>query len=119
LGARTPPPPGKLEEWAVFGGSQRRVDSQDFKGGEVSAVFGGVELDLRPAVIIQDEVVIEADAVFGGIDIQVPENWNVIVEGHGIFGGYDDKTLHTMREDARPRVIVTGTAAFGGVVIKN
>jgi predicted membrane protein len=118
-GSGTGPGPGHLEEWAVFGGSRRRVDSQDFKGGEVSAVFGGVELDLRPAVIIQDEVVIEADAVFGGVDIQVPENWNVIVEGHGIFGGYDDQTSHTMREDARPRVVVMGNAVFGGVVIKN
>ena len=84
--------PGQLDEWAVFGGSRRRLDSQDFKGGQAFAMFGGVELDLRPAAIVQDEVVIEASALFGGVDIQVPETWNVLVEGHGILGGYDDQT---------------------------
>lgn len=111
--------PGYLDEWAVFGGSRRRVDSQDFKGGEAFAMFGGVELDLRSATILQDEVVIDASALFGGVDIQVPENWNVAVEGHGIFGGYEDKTLHVMPENARPRVVITGSAVFGGVVVKN
>jgi predicted membrane protein len=111
--------PGHLDEWAVFGGSRRRLDSQDFKGGEAFALFGGVELDLRSATITQDEVVIEASALFGGVDIQVPESWNVAVEGHGIFGGYDDKTLHSMPESARPRVVITGNAIFGGVVVKH
>jgi len=64
-------------------------------------------------------VMIDASALFGGVDIQVPENWNVIVEGHGMFGGYEDKTLHTMPENARPRVVITGSAVFGGVVVKN
>jgi predicted membrane protein len=111
--------PGHLDEWAVFGGSRRRVDSQDFKGGEAFAMFGGVEVDMRSATIVQDEVVIDASALFGGVDLQVPENWNVSVEGHGIFGGYEDKTLHAMPESARPRVVITGSAVFGGVVVKN
>jgi hypothetical protein len=111
--------PGHLDEWAVFSGVRRRLDWQDFKGGEAFAMFGGVELDLRSATIAQDEVVIDASAVFGGVDLQVPENWNVAVEGHGIFGGYDDKTLHTMPESALPRVVITGNAIFGGVVVKN
>jgi len=111
--------PGHLDEWAVFGGSRRRVDSQDFKGGEAFAMFGGVELDLRAATIVQDEVVIDASALFGGVDLQVPENWNVSVEGHGIFGGYEDKTSHSVPEGARPRVVITGSAVFGGVTVKN
>jgi predicted membrane protein len=110
--------PGRLEEWAIFGGSRRRVDSQDFKGGDVFAMFGGIELDLRSAAITRDEVVIDASAVFGGVDIQVPESWNVIVEGHGFFGGYEDKTLHSMQDSAHPRVVITGSAIFGGVVVK-
>jgi hypothetical protein len=111
--------PGHLDEWAVFSGIRRRLDWQDFKGGEAFAMFGGVELDLRSATITQEEVVIDASAVFGGVDLQVPESWNVAVEGHGIFGGYDDETLHTMPESARPRVVITGNAIFGGVVVKN
>jgi predicted membrane protein len=113
------PEPGRLDEWAVFGGSRRLVDTPDFKGGEAFAMFGGVELDLRYATITQAEVVIDASALFGGVDIRVPESWNVSVEGHGIFGGYEDQTLHATSENARPRVVVTGSAVFGGVVIKN
>ena len=111
--------PDHLDEWAVFGGSRRWVDSRDFKGGEAFALFGGVEVDMRSATIVQDEVVIDASALFGGVDLQVPENWNVSVEGHGIFGGYEDQTLHATPESARPRVVITGSAVFGGVVVKN
>lgn len=108
-----------LREVAVFGGIRKRIVSQNFQGGEVKAVFGGVELDLRPAMIIKDEIEIEADSVFGGVDITVPENWRVVVEGQGVFGGYEDKTSHTTSESAGPRVLITGSAVFGGVTVKN
>ncbi len=109
----------RLHEVAVFGGIRKRIDSQNFEGGEVRAVFGGVELDLRPAVIVKDEIEIEAEAVFGGVDITVPETWRVVVEGRGVFGGYEDKTRHTATEPPGPRVLITGSAVFGGVTVKN
>ena len=109
----------QLNEVAVFGGIRKRIDSQNFEGGEIRAVFGGIELDLRPAVIVKDEIEIEADAVFGGIDITVPETWRVILEGQGVFGGYDDKTSHASADAGRPRVLITGNAVFGGVTVKN
>jgi Cell wall-active antibiotics response 4TMS YvqF/Domain of unknown function (DUF5668) len=110
-----------LEEKNVFGGINRRIESQDFQGGHLSAIFGGIELDLRKANIKRDEIVIEADAVFGGIELTVPEHWRVSVQGAGIFGGYSDEThpLPIAADEKRPHLIITGSAVFGGVSVKN
>jgi predicted membrane protein len=110
-----------LAEWAVFSGVRRRLDTQDFQGGEAFAMFGGVEIDLRKAAMKRDDVVIEVNAIFGGVDVRVPENWTVIVRGAGIFGGYEDKTMDSrVATDAKqPHLIVNGFAVFGGVTIQN
>jgi predicted membrane protein len=121
IGARTASSPNHLNEWAIFGGSRRRIDSQDFQGGEAFAMFGGIELDLRKAATTLDEVVIEVNAIFGGVEVRVPETWNITVRGSGIFGGYEDKTMDTRSgPDAKqPHLIVNGFAVFGGVTIQN
>jgi predicted membrane protein len=110
-----------LNEWAVFSGVRRRVDTQDFQGGEVFAMFGGVEIDMRKAAIKRDEVVVEINALFGGVEVRAPENCTVIVRGVGIFGGYEDKTMDSrVSPDVKqPRLIVNGFAVFGGVTIQN
>jgi hypothetical protein len=115
-----PANPNVLDEVTVFGGIQRRIDSQDFEGGDLSSVFGGIEVDLRGANTKKDEIVIEANAVFGGIDLMLPDRWSVTVRGSGIFGGYDDQT-HPPANPAekRPHLTVTGSAVFGGVTVRN
>jgi predicted membrane protein len=112
-----------LREWATFGGIKRRVDTQDFQGGEMVAVFGGIEIDLRRAGIApgNKEVVIDANATFGGIELRVPENWIVIMRGIGVFGGYEDKTIPPRESDraTAPRLVIKGYAVFGGVSVQN
>jgi len=110
-----------MSEWAIFGGTRRRIDSQDFQGGEAFAMFGGVEIDLRKAASMRDELLIEANAIFGGIELRVPETWSVTVRGAGIFGGYEDKTMDTRvtADTKQPHLIVNGFAVFGGVTIQN
>jgi predicted membrane protein len=108
-----------LAMWAVFGGSRRRIDSQNFEGGEALAVFGGINIDLTKAGMQKEEVRVEANALFGGIDIRVPETWQVVVRGAGIFGGYEDKTWRAgATDEKKPRLIISGFAVFGGVVVK-
>jgi predicted membrane protein len=108
-----------LNEHAVFGGIQRRVDSQEFEGGEITAIFGGVHLDLRSAATKKDEVVIEMNAIFGGVELMVPDTWDVTVRGEAIFGGFEDKTMRRRDPQAgkRPHLIITGSAVFGGVTV--
>jgi predicted membrane protein len=108
-----------LDEHAVFGGIQRRIDSQEFEGGQITAIFGGVHLDLRGAGTKKDEIVIEMNAIFGGVELLVPDTWNVTVRGEAIFGGYEDKTMRRSEPPSgkRPHLIVTGSAVFGGVTV--
>jgi hypothetical protein len=109
-----------LNEMTVFGGVRRRIVSQEFEGGEVSAIFGGVEIDLRPAATKKEEVVIELNAIFGGVELMVPDTWDVAVRGAGIFGGYEDKTGPRREPPSggkRPLLVITGEAVFGGVTV--
>ena len=117
----TPIMDSRLNQVSIFGGGEYRIDSKNFQGGEVTAIFGGFEIDLSQADIGGEEAVIDATAIFGGGELRVPESWLVSVEGVGIFGGFEDKTRHPQPDAAGPRkhLIVRGTAIFGGMEIKN
>lgn len=113
----------KVMESFVFSGTRRRIESQNFEGGKVDAVFGGVELDLSDAAIAPPNrrVFLEANAVFGGIEIRVPRNWRIEKAGAAVFGGFDDKTVPPRPEPGfdPPILVLKGAAVFGGIVIKN
>jgi len=114
------PPQGVLNEFAVFSGGKRKVVSQDFRGGELSAVFGGFEIDLRKAGIAGDSAVMVLNAIFGGMEVKVPENWEVVLQVTAVFGGCDDKTEHP--DPALPgvkKLILRGAVVFGGLEVKN
>ena len=99
---------------AIFSGCDMNCSGESFEGAELTAVFGGVECDLRNAVIEKD-CAIQVSAIFGGIDILVPDNINVKVSATGIFGGTSNKTA--VHQNA-PTVYVSGICMFGGVEIK-
>jgi hypothetical protein len=105
---------------AIFSGFKQKLREGDFRGADLNAIFGGGELDLRKAGMAGDSAVVRVSAVFGGIQIKVPEHWLVISQGTGIFGGFSDST-HQPPEDTPnlKRLFVKGEAIFGGVEIKN
>lgn len=104
------------ESGAVFSGVNINLSGKEFKGKNVSAVFGGLKLDLREAKIKED-VIINATAIFGGIDILVPENVIVETKSNSLFGGVSNKKKAAPKTKA-PTVYVNGTAMFGGVEVK-
>jgi len=113
--------PNFLNETAVFSGGKRTVTAPDFRGGELTAVFGGFELDFRRAGMAGESAVLEINAVFGGCEIRIPNNWAVEMKGTGVFGAFSDETIHpdpAQQPDIR-RLVVQGGAVFGGVVVKN
>lgn len=112
-------PDGYINETAIFGGGKKTIASQHFRGGEIYAFCGGHEINLRPADIDGEVAVIDATAVLGGIELRIPDNWELSVEGAAIFGGYEDKTSHPREGDASKRLVVRGLAVFGGVEVKN
>jgi predicted membrane protein len=113
----------KLQESVVFASLNRRVETQQFEGGKVDAVFGSIELDLSEASISSPDrrASLEANAVFGGIEITVPRTWKVIMKGAAVFGGCDDKTVPPRPEPGfePPILIITGAAVFGGIEIRH
>ncbi len=99
---------------AAFSGCNMNFDGEVFDGADLTAAFGGVKCDLRGAIIEKD-CVIKVTAVFGGIDVLVPENVNVKVNTTSIFGGASNKTV--IHKEA-PTIYVNGLCMFGGVEIK-
>ncbi len=107
----------KKEYSATFSGQKLKYDGQSFNGAELNAIFGGIDIDLRGAIIDED-CVINACAVFGGIDIFVPDGINVVVNSTAIFGGIDTKKRANIHTVGAPTVYVNGTCMFGGIDIK-
>jgi len=108
----------RINAFAVLGGVQQSNNSQDFRGGEASAIMGGCEIDLRQAQIKEDQAVISTFAMWGGIKIKVPITWNVNVQGVPFLGGFDDKSVKPGDASAK-RLIIKGTAVMGGVEVTN
>lgn len=107
---------GVSEHSAIFAGNSYRVTGEKFMGTTMNAIFGGVELDLTDAIIDED-VVINATAVFGGIDIKVPYNVKVKVSNVPVFGGVSNK-VPTSRDLNAPTIFLNSTCMFGGIDIK-
>ena len=118
--ARTPVEATDSEEIcsAFLGGVERRNRSADFRGGSATAFMGGVELDLTEAEMTDETAVIRVLAMWGGIEIRIPEAWALEVRVTPIMGGVEDKTRRGAAEPTK-RLIVEGTVLMAGIEIRN
>lgn len=116
-----PEPKQYLNEFALFGGGDRAVRSTNFRGGSVGVIFGGFDIDLREAVIAGDSASIDVFVLFGGVDLRVPESWNVNVKATPILGSseYKPRAGAAPAEGPRKTLTVTGVVLFGGVEVKH
>ena len=105
-----------VSEVAVWAGKQRRVAESSFRRADLTAIMGGVELDLRAAGTASGEAVIDVFVMWGGIEIWVPPGWAVVNKVGVLMGGVEDKSTGT--QDARHRLIVRGFVVMGGMEIK-
>lgn len=101
---------------ALLGGHRRRMSTPHFRGGEITVIMAGCDLDLREASI-DSVAVLQVFALMGGIDIKVPTDWTVELEGMPVLGGFEDSTLHP--RDTGKRLIVRGYAIMGGLDLRN
>jgi hypothetical protein len=126
LGIELPSLPGRSHDpdsvnvLSIFNGAEHTADSDSFEGGELTAVFGGIEVDLRQTTPASQPVTINAFTLFGGVEMKVPEDWHVRRDIIGIFGGTDDSRKQKPDDPNAPvDLVVTGFALFGGVDIQN
>jgi predicted membrane protein len=102
---------------ALFAGVEEKNESPDYQSSEITTIFGGAEVDYRKIKIKGDKAYIDVTVVFGGATIFLPEDVRVTVKGLPIFGGAENKAVS--KPDAKKEIIITYTAVFGGLVIKN
>ena len=106
-----------VDLFVIFSGIDTINQSNSFKGGKVSAIFGGIDLDLRGVTLNNNEAFLDVTALFGGVDISVPPNWRVEMTGTPILGAWENKTrLNT--DPGAPVLKIRGTAIFGGIEVK-
>ena len=105
----------------VFSGSERQVVSQNFRGGKIASVFGGIDLDLTKARLAPGRNELEIAAVFGGATIIVPDTWFVTIEVTPVLGGFSDsrKLFPDRTMDRTSQLVIKGAVVFGGGEVKS
>lgn len=118
LPARVGGTPTSREAKAVFSGVARRGQWVVPRRYRVKAVFGGVDLDLRQAQLEERETTIVAKAVFGGVNVVVPDDIAVVIDGSGVFGGFGGNAEDKQPPAGAPVLRIVGRAVFGGVAVQ-
>jgi predicted membrane protein len=110
-----------IDDVAIFGGGNKYISSENFKGGSITAIFGGSEINLISCKLAEGIQVIDVLAIFGGTTLIVPRDWNVQLNITPIFGGFSNKIFRdpTVPVDNSRTLIVKGLAMFGGGEIKS
>ncbi len=109
-----------IDDVAIFGGSEQKITSKNFKGGKVSNIFGGSTFDLMDAELSSGSNVLDMFCLFGGSKIIVPSDWKVKIEVAAIFGGYSDKRRMAPKQldSSDKELVIKGVVIFGGGEIK-
>jgi hypothetical protein len=111
-------PAADVHAFALMAGVRRQSTSHEFRYADANAIMGGVELDLREAQMKDGETAtIDAFALWGGVEMTVPENWRVVGKVLPLMGAFEDNTKN--KTGTGPVLIVRGTAIMGGIEVKN
>ncbi len=110
--------PDTVQAFGFLSTIKRANSCQEFRGGDLTAIMGACEFDLRKARIADDGAVIDVLAFWGGIELQVPESWSVNLRVLPLMGGADDKTRAPQGETDQ-QLIIRGFVLMGGIEVKN
>ncbi len=110
-----------IDDVSIFGGGTKIINSDNFKGGNITAIFGGSEIDLTNCTLAEGNNVVDVLIMFGGAELRVPNSWNVILSVTPIFGGFSNKIRRdpNIPVDQSRTLIIKGLAMFGGGEIKS
>jgi predicted membrane protein len=111
---------GYINETNIFSGSKHKVIHQEFKGGRISNVFGGTEIDLTQATLAEGRNELYIECIFGGVTLIVPSDWKVVMNVSSVLGGFSDKrSIVKENPDSTRILVIRGSAIFGGGEIKS
>lgn len=110
-----------IDEVAIFGGGKKIITTPNFKGGKITTIFGGSELDFTQSQLAPGVIEIEVFSMFGGWGLIVPTNWQVKSDVVAVFGGITDKrrvSAEVLKDNTR-QLVIRGFVMFGGGEIKS
>jgi hypothetical protein len=102
----------------ILSGTDRRITSQEFKGGDVHNILGGTKIDLLEAKLAPGDWLLTVSTVLGGVEIFVPREWNIEVQPNNMLGGVDDRTRQAPAAGGG-KLVINASALLGGIDIKN
>jgi predicted membrane protein len=110
-----------LEEVAIFGGNEKSITAKNFRGGKITNIFGGSELNFTNTNLAEGENFLEVLYIFGGSSIVVPADWEIRMDVVSIFGGFSDKRYkgRETNTDNTKRLTIKGLVIFGGGELKS
>ncbi len=83
----------KIDDVSIFGGGTKIISSSNFQGGNITAIFGGSEINLINCQLAEGDNVLDVLCVFGGTTIILPKEWNVVINVTSILGGFSNKAI--------------------------
>ena len=102
----------------ILSGTDRRISSQEFKGGDVTNILGGTKIDLLEAKLAAGDWLLTVSTILGGVEILVPRDWNIEVHPNNMLGGVDDRTRQAPAQGGG-KLVIKASALLGGIDIKN
>jgi len=109
-----------INDVSIFGGGHKIVESKNFKGGNLTSVFGGSEINMVNAEMASDGSVLDVFTLFGGTTLIVPNDWKVQTDAVSILGGFNDKRRVASSEvDPSKILVIKGLVMLGGIEIKS
>ena len=106
-----------INSFSVWGSAKSNVESEDFQGGEVTALMGAASFDLRDAVVINKPARLEISAIMGEVKLRVPAAWKIHIENTTMMGETNDKRRVEHASERAVDLIITGTVLMGSLQI--
>ncbi len=117
----------QVDLFVLLASRRRQITADRFRGGTLTAMLGGCDLDLREAGLADGEAELEVLALWGGITLRVPEDWSVSLQVSPIMGGADDSRFRNDsplemdpvdKESDGAHLVVRGLVFMGGIEVR-
>jgi predicted membrane protein len=110
----------KIDDVSILGGGTKIISSNNFQGGNITAIFGGSEINLINCQLAEGDNILDVLCVFGGTTIILPKEWNVVINVTSVLGGFSNKAIRnpSIVIDQSRTLHIKGLAMFGGGEVK-
>ena len=109
----------RLHAGAFLGRQEYRIATDTFRAGDVSALMGRVNVDLRAAEMAGDEAILELAVLMGHVELRIPEQWTVVTDLGAALTDVDVRTSPLAADDGAPRLLLRGGVLMGSIAVRN